>query len=238
MSQPSQPLPTLGQPNSTEDPKIRSALSELQTILISNVDETNLTTVLLQRLGLTTGAQVGRGKVNIVTTESRTNVAYGLMPTPDRVTGVVLPTDGLICVAYQATWQESVAAAAQAAIFIGANQLKGAPTSTSAGNPIGQVSLQFANTNAGTAATDMALATHAGGLASQVKTNTTAYGGDVTTGQLVGLSPFNAGGQSGMGGPCYIFAAAGTYDISIQFNASSGSVTVKNRHLWVWTISF
>ena len=35
-----------------------------------------------------------------------------------------------------------------------------------------------------------------------------------------------------------VFAAAGTYDISVQFKASSGSVTVKNRKLWVWTMGF
>lgn len=43
MTIPTQPLPTVGQPNSTEDPKVRSALSELQTILTAGIDSTNLT---------------------------------------------------------------------------------------------------------------------------------------------------------------------------------------------------
>lgn len=42
MTVPTQPLPTLGSANSTEDPKIRSVLSELQTILTAGVDATNL----------------------------------------------------------------------------------------------------------------------------------------------------------------------------------------------------
>lgn len=42
MGVPSQSLPTVGQPNSTEDAKVRSALSELQTILTGNVDASNL----------------------------------------------------------------------------------------------------------------------------------------------------------------------------------------------------
>lgn len=42
MGVPSQPLPNIGQPNSTEDAKVRSALSELQTILTGNVDIGNL----------------------------------------------------------------------------------------------------------------------------------------------------------------------------------------------------
>lgn len=42
MAIPSQSLPTIGLPNSTEDPKIRAALSELQSILTGNVDRSNL----------------------------------------------------------------------------------------------------------------------------------------------------------------------------------------------------
>lgn len=42
MGIPIQPLPTIGQPNSTEDAKVRSALSEAQTILTGNVDSSNL----------------------------------------------------------------------------------------------------------------------------------------------------------------------------------------------------
>jgi hypothetical protein len=59
------------------------------------------------------------------------------------------------------------------------------------------------------------------------------YTGDVTTGQIVGTVS-----AAGLGGPCYFFAAAGTYTISIQVKASSASVTIKNRKLWVWTIGF
>jgi hypothetical protein len=64
------------------------------------------------------------GKSIIATSEARTNTAYGLLTTPDRVTGVVLPTSGLIAVAYQATWQESVATAGRAAVFLASTQLK------------------------------------------------------------------------------------------------------------------
>jgi hypothetical protein len=42
MGVPTQPLPTIGQPNSTEDSKVRSALSELQTILTAGIDATNV----------------------------------------------------------------------------------------------------------------------------------------------------------------------------------------------------
>lgn len=43
----SQPLPTLGQPNATEDPKVRSLLSEIQGIVNGNIDASNLASTVL-----------------------------------------------------------------------------------------------------------------------------------------------------------------------------------------------
>jgi hypothetical protein len=227
-------LPTIGQPNATEDADVLSCLTALQTAINGALDQPNLTTALLQQLGLNSGSQVGRGKSIIATTESRTNVAYGTLTTPDQVTGIVLPTDGLICVAYQATWQESVNAAARAAIFIGANQVKYAQTQNA--GPI----VQEAFLSCGTPAIDKGLASAFMGLESSSGTiDATAYTGDVTTGQILGYgSPALSAGITPEGGPCYVFAAAGTYTVSVQFKASSGSVTAKNRKLLVWTIGF
>jgi hypothetical protein len=42
MGVPSSPLPSLGGDNATEDPKIRTALQELQSILTGSVDDSNL----------------------------------------------------------------------------------------------------------------------------------------------------------------------------------------------------
>lgn len=187
----------------------------------------DLTTALLQSLGLTSGGQVGRGKSIIATTESRTNVAYGTLTTPDQVAGIVLPTDGIIAVAFQATWQESVNGAARAAIFIGANQLKVA-------NSDGTVPVvQEAFHASGSTAIDKPLGTYVGGLRTNT-TNSTAYAGDVTTGQLIGTT----NSTTVDAGTPVIFAAAGTYTVSVQVKATSGSVTMKNRRLWVWTIGF
>jgi hypothetical protein len=179
-----------------------------------------------------------RGHTNISTSESRTNAAYGVMPTPDQVTEVVLPTDGLIIVGYQATWQESAAGAARASIFIGSNQLQIGLS--------GSVSPQATGTGSGTAVNkNTSLATCTAGLVSgSVTVAGTAYPGDVTTGQILGgeIGEMELSGAVGVftppyGGPAYIFAAAGTYHVSVQFKASSGSVTVSNRKLWVWTMA-
>jgi hypothetical protein len=179
-----------------------------------------------------------RKKSIIAATESRTNTTYGKLATPDQVT-VVLPTDGLIKLLFQATWQESVAGAARAAIFIGANQLKVAVGSGAIG--VGAEAALVAS--AATVNRDWPLASCPGGLMSGTGGGA-AHPGDVTTGQVVGIlenSPdAEVGGSTGLsmgngfyGGACYVFAAAGTYVVSVQFKASSGSVTAKNRKLWV-----
>ena len=235
-----QPLPSIGAANATEDPKVRSLLSELQGIVNGGIDSTNLAAaagvteaqlaaVLATRLGL---GSSGRGKTNIATTEARANTAYGTLTTPDKVT-VTLPTDGLVAVAYQATWQESVVGAARAAIFVGATQLKGARPGQSA--PLAQE----AQHGSGTTGQDVPLASYAGGLSSISGSVASAYGGDVTTGQVIGggLST-DSGANVNTYGPCFVFAAAGTYDITVQYKASSGSVTAKNRKLWAWTLGF
>lgn len=231
-------LPTLGNVNATEDPIIRTFLSTLLTEFNGNIDSANmkaagisnladkLATAEGERLGISSSGTVRRGKTNIATSESRTNVAYGTLTTPDQVTGLVLPTDGLIAVWYQATWQESVASAAKAAVFIGANQLTFANTTSA--SPTGQ---ECAHTQG---AFDKPLYSYPLGLRGEAP-NTTVYTGPTTTGQIVG--GFNPGVLEA-GGPAWVFAAAGTYTVSVQFKASSGSVTAKNRKLWVWTLGF
>jgi hypothetical protein len=186
------------------------------------------------------------GKSIITATEARSNVAYGTLTTPDIVKSVVLPTDGLIGVLYQATWQESVNNAARAAIFLNSVQQQIAQTSGPANVAASRAS-QGAGVNV-----DGSLFTAPTGLCGTDEA--AAYAGDATTGQAVGWHPGNSaylvrqeiGGSIvssptpniGAAGPCYIFATAGTYDVSVQFKASSGSVTAKNRKLWVWTQTF
>jgi hypothetical protein len=211
-----QPLPTLGGDNGVEDPKIRGLLNELQGIVNSNIDLINLSTAATSALDARTTA---RGKSIIPAVENRASAAYGTLATPDTVT-VTLPTSGLIFVAFQGTWLSTVGGAGSAAIFIGANQLKlsnggTAPAVNSAStHPTPNVTTSLSSISTGLSAT-------AGSV----------YTGDVTTGQAIGV-------VDDYGGPCTIFAAAGTYAVSIQFKASSGTVSVSDRKLWVWTMGF
>ena len=133
-----------------------------------------------------------------------------------------MPTDGLIFVGYRAMWKESVSGAARAALFIGANQLY---TRTSAG----VLAVQETSNAAAGPDTYLPLGSFSGGIWGQ--SGNVAAASDVTTGHVVG-------GPGGNQGFVAIHAAAGTYDISVQFKASSGSVTVKERKLWVWSQAF
>lgn len=173
----------------------------------------------------TEGAILGRGfkmytpKI-INTEESRTNTAFGTMATADEIKSVVLPENGLMLIGYSANFKpSSLGVVAGAAIFLGSNQLK-----SSGGTP----TAQEASSN-GTALSK--IVTFSGGLGHMSPLE--ASGADVTTGQALG--PKTPDGDL-PGGFCPVFAAAGTYNVSVQFKASSGSVTAKERKLWVATL--
>lgn len=197
--------------------------TNLRTPSDASVTPDKLVSSYADVIGVTQTGVVRRGKSNIPTSEntSATTYAIGNLTTPDRVQNVVLPTDGLIVVAYQAIWQNTVANNARAAIFIGATQLK---QSKQTGVPVVQEATGPNEVN-----DDIGLATTSFGLfGDSVGVGATT---EVTTGQLIGTFA-----QAGV---CHVFAAAGTYDISVQFkNNAAGTLTAKNRHLWVWTIGF
>lgn len=190
------------------------------------------------------------GKSIIATSETRANTAYGKLATPDQVSSVVLPTDGLLAIWFHALWHGGVgsATAVRAAIFIGANQLKVPQDGTTSGAPATEAAAL--NDGAGSVFTN--LVTVPIGLAGG--TNGGSNASTVTTGMVVGAAPnatgldllYELGGAAYTsvgdytpgGGPVYVWAAAGTYDVSVQFKSATGTVTVKERKLWVRTIAF
>lgn len=169
------------------------------------------------------------GSCIIATSESRTNTVFGTLPTPDQVTGITLPASGLIEVLYQATWQESVSNAAQAAIMLNGVNVELIMNNGSVGFGAAFIG------GSGGAGHKAPLSTFATGLQSAQASGTDSVV-DVTTGQYIGNEDQLTGIKNG--GPCYIFAAAGTYTVSIQFKASSGSVTVQQRRLYARAIAY
>ena len=201
-----------------------------------------------EKLGLSQTGLVHSGKSIIAAAETRANAAYGLLGTPDRVQNVVLPTDGVIQVIYHATWKETGAdtGSARAAIFVGANQLKVGRKDSA---PVTQAAAGWSN------GAYRPLTTFTYGLISEDGGTDSS---DVTTGQVLGAFiqfPYGTGKTSHeiagtvltdtvgaiqptipLGGPVYIFAAAGTYDISVQFktiDGASSTLTAKDRKLFV-----
>lgn len=189
--------------------------------------------------GVNTPGGVRRGKSIIATEESTTSTSYVLLSTPDRVQSIELPEDGLIIVSYRALWRT---VGAEAAIFLGSNQVKAAAASSSgidiAGTPENSSDSSYGQL--------LSTATGLGGA--------TAFGGHASfnaNGQALGLRGNHAvtvnGSYTestsmpndGWGGLCVIEAAAGTYDVSVRFRHVSGTQTyVKDRKLRVWTEAF
>jgi hypothetical protein len=152
----------------------------------------------------------------ISTEESRENTSFGTLTTADKIEGVVVPENGIVVVLYKAHVKSSVAEAGKCAIFLGSNQLKtGASTAK-----------QEASTKVGEANFYRYFSSYQGGLIN----NEIGVEPPVTTGQTIGHK------TAGLGGFCPIEVAAGTYDISVQFKATSGSVTAKERKFWVYTL--
>jgi hypothetical protein len=208
---------------------IQGPLVDLRTFVNGSVDGDNLSTTVGQQLGLSSSSITRRGKSLISATGTRTNIVYGALSNgPDQVS-VVLPTDGILAIAFRAYWLSSVANAGRAAIFLGANQLK---------HPQGDVAAGQLD-EATTVGTNFYqwLTADGHGLIGTDGVTFGAEGTDaVTTGLVIGM--VNAAGTLFGGGPLLVEAAAGTYTVSVQFKSSSGSVTVGGRKLWAWTIGF
>jgi hypothetical protein len=161
----------------------------------------------------------------IATEESRTNTSFGTLTTADQISNVELSENGLLLVDYRALWKQSVSTQGQgrAAIFLNETQLKFV-RSSSASPEVQEAS----RVNEGFQTKFGLLSSDEVGLVN-VSQEGPEYTGDVATGQSTGLQ-----GPSGpFGGFCVIFAAAGTYNVSIRYKALTGSVSAKNRTLRV-----
>jgi hypothetical protein len=149
----------------------------------------------------------------------------------DKVT-VACPTDGLLIAGYSSLWKVSAAATIAAAFFIGPTggtqtQLK-LPNPASGGAPV----VQEATLSPGAATNYGYLHSNRQGLGAILPgaTDNTL----VTTG-LVLASP--SGAQDG--GLCYIFpGTADTFDVAVKYKNSAGTLSVKERRLWVWSVEY
>lgn len=185
------------------------------------------------------------GKSIIAASESRTNTAYGTLATPDQVS-IVMPADGLLAIGYSARMQNSAADAGRAAIFLGASQLKVPDSENGALNVSEAVGPSTTGRFGWLSSFGAGLACGNAGAAMPVPLTTgmavAVVGSGSATFSAASAGRFNVGGNYATGavnaGMCFVFAAAGTYTVSVQFKSASGSVTVDNRKLWAWALGF
>lgn len=203
-------VPLVGSSNESQEPKIKTFIESWNGKLNSSNQ--------LEASGIAEGAKLGRWykPLSIATEQTRENVAFGTLTTADEIKEVVLPENGLIVIGYRSIWKSSVSNAGRAAIFLGANQLKA--TGSTAPEVV------EASASSGTSFSTLASSPTAGLTAASVGTSF------VTTGQILA----NGSGT----GLCVIFAAAGTYTVSVQYRATSGNVAVKERTLNVGVLGF
>lgn len=179
---------------------------------------------------------VRSGASIIDTEETTTSAGLTLLSTPDRVQNVVLPADGLLMIAFSALWKvDTTGNSAGAGIFLGANQLKN-------GNQDGATFADFGNYASGVPARWRRLVSTVNrGLWSNAEDLSAADAGDdVTTGQILNVSGLNAVPDTVFdGGAITVFAAAGTYDVSVKWQVAGGvTLRAKHRKMWVWTRAF
>lgn len=250
------PNPTIGQPNSSEDQDIHDAITGLNAVLTpankldgaevgagtlpsAALDSTglladDLASAPAEDLGLSQTGTARRGVFTDATEETTTSTSY--VSLGDEVASVVLPTDGLLFVMYRALWKLTGASnPGSVALFLGSNQLKLVGDEAAPGE-VG-LSLPAAGDNYAPVATSGQVGDDGGAF--QALDSETADSSLVTTGSLIGLS--GGAGRLGVGEPLVIDAAAGTYTVSVRFKVNAtagGTLSVKQRKLWVWTLGF
>lgn len=215
----------------------------IRDLINGGMDSFNLSAAAAALLGLTQSGSIRRGRTFIAGEDTRTNPAYGLMSTPDRVSSLVLPTDGLFIIGYSARWKTTTNLA-RAALFLNSTQVV-IPHYSGAAATLSPQSASISATG-GTANKWNRIASSGAGLASTAS-DLDLNVADATTGQLVGVlgnivtssdaaTATETPGQAG--GLAVVFADAGTYDVSVQFKATAGTVHARQRKLWVMAIGF
>jgi hypothetical protein len=175
---------------------------------------------------------------------------YAFLSPEDRVSAISMPTDGLLAVWYKAVFNmDHVNGQGNAAIFLNGSQVEIAHEFTTTPKT------QAADLICGQVDADGAVSSFGAGLAATTPRGDVSVG-DVTTGQIVGAvsdaagdirtqiagANIGAGGDNASfaqwGGPVWIYAAAGTYDVGIKWKMPAHVLKVKNRKLWVAALAF
>jgi hypothetical protein len=166
-------LPTIGQPNTTEDPKILSALQNVNAA------------------GVSTSAKRRGGYVSIPDEESTSEDSYQPLTTPDLVSDVEVESGDIVLVTYQALWRATGSAKTthgRAAVFVDEAQL----TSPAPSGPAAQEAILISPSSSSSTG-DALVTTGASGIAAT--TASADSGNDLIIGSVTTLATcaFTAG---------------------------------------------
>jgi hypothetical protein len=222
-------LPNPGDPRGGEETDVRNALVAILADHNGNIDDDNIKsaagiqwsklangTAVLDQLGANGDATVRRGRSVIAGAGTRTNTVYGALdggaaPGPDQVSGIVVPANAKLLISYQALIKNSAGNTGLVAIFLGSDQLK---------QPIGTGAPSVAET-AISSDTDFGwIYTTPSAVFGWAVAIGVGDATSVTTGMLLGRN-------------IEVDVAPGTYVVAVMFKSSSGTVTAKERKLFV-----
>lgn len=154
--------------------------------------------------------------LSIVKEESRESVGFGTLPTADEIKEITVPENGVVRLGYTAAIKSSVANEGRVSFFVNGTQIK----ADKGGTEPGQQEVQTKSTTFH----------HISSCPKGLETSAVnAWLGDVTSGQAL-----STGDSLSQGGFCTIYGLApATYSFSVRYKALSGSITSKERRLWV-----
>lgn len=192
-----------------------------QVLRATGILNTDLNTEILEKLGLNSGATARRGVSAVDGFESTASTVYTTLATPDRVTDIVVPTDGILRIGFRALWYLGAPFAVNlgfAAIFIDGVQLQK--------HGANGYQAQEATFFGGTTATVFC------------RLHSSAEGIQTTNNQLGGATialPQAVPSTGNVGGELLVRVPAGTYTVEVKYKDVSGThgVGVQSRRLWV-----
>jgi hypothetical protein len=170
-------------------------------------------------LGVSESSTVRRGNFVRAAQDNLASATYQKMGNADEVINIAVPATSLLHIMYRAEWSKSDSGAtATAAIFLDGDQLKYTPAPGPATAPAVQ---EIANSENNIVWKP--LYTDEGGITQS--TASSNYSGDASsTGQVVKFTT--------------VEVDTGTYDVSVRFKVSAGTVSARYRSLYVWTAQY
>lgn len=224
-------MPTVTLPNTIavgtprDVTKVQANFIALRDAINGTLDGDNFSTATRQALSLTDSSNVRRGHSLIATSESVAGLSYAALTTPDRVSSIVVPTNGVLHVSYWAVMTKTAGGSAETGafgLFLNGTQVKSRFGSAPASGASAGL-FEYATVFSGFGAT----------VSAAIFTDDNDAGTNILVSGNGGPVDDTTNGHAN-GAFIPIQVAAGTYTVEMRFKKTSGAtITVANRRLLV-----